>query len=1518
MAIAFDVFIRRGSRLGGGGANGNMPGLLSASTIASRDGTTKMTATTSTNQKQQQQQVRQAQQARLIQPQEERVADSSSSCLEIQSSQMKPSKRHQPPVVNSQSANLRFEDCDDDDDDDDPVVSRPRDEVVWKSEDRALLMTADGTVFHVSRSSSSASGSSKRMPVFNAALEVINRSIQRDCSIESMCSRVFGDFDTYRYAKHETKVIMPLESMLAGPTGQRQLLVIQAMKGMGKSKCIRGGINSGMALGTCPALPSVLNLTFRRVLARGVSKELGSEAQSYLDFPPEEVFDAGKNHVLTILINSLYRTRGVWDVLIIDEVVSVMEMLGSRLIDPSTQFRIVNRLIELVTGAKLIIIADAHNNAETLVVVRELILGAAKAGDWDVRVHDYIHRNKAQHRYFSTRTLSDWKHILFTKLASHQRVVVPSMTRRFALDLALEIRRRFPKLRVLCYVANPEEEIDMEAHMADVNSVWADADVLIYSPVITAGCSFEVENYYDCCMMYAITGCSTVGAAVQMTARVRSLRQEETIVYIDRVDDCFGGVISAPEEIITREAWTTSVESARRSRNAGERAVGLIDMICSLTRKMDNVRKLRFESEFWKCVAWGGGVLRSFDVMSASPEARAVVVSHIETILDAAEICCVRPRIYTGRKARTKEEEEREEEEEEEGDTEEEEEEEKEERKEQDRMMMTRGKGKRDRTTGGGRANKRGMAQPVSSSSFRGRKVKKKIGTSSLSSSSSSSLCGSGQLIRRLAERSDGCIEDTPQILRLIREEEEEMEENRRVRGEDSCHFLDLQEDRRVELAGVSKRRRKSSKKEGRGGGDGEEEEDEQPGEEERIAAILSLRNIESGAFFDQQTGESTPCPSSLRLGNVFRTTDDWMPLLGDMMCRDPCINTHHLEQLGIVSKPMFESVAWRCEPGTEGYFPRWVSQENAHVWQLASIRVVQKVVWERLTSGAVARVSPRAPPRCFSRCGIITYMNSSRSPRGSTPEEICQHDCIPPGVFEKIPTARDDMVQMWAKFLVITKRDEDNDGENARTACIHAWRASAADLDSRSLEMPKNADFDAMALYCIKVADDFVVPLLREMAQEEEEEEGRVGGGGGGDAAAAALATPAAAWNLLIDPYTGDASSKPRHHHVHFALAPSSRGWKQTRIINVNMFSRDGQAPQMIHTWSIPHLLVSASTVARTYGYVISGCTHILPHAGTRMTLETPGFSSMRIYQEFITRRFISTPPIRAMFILRNRDPRQRQPSLSSSRGIGRLAKTSKGRRDEEGRRRREEEGGGGGGAAIYSWDIWWPEGGLKMKAISSKKLCRILRANFERGGTVSASVAAKVVTWGCSTLIEASLRKWWSDGVAVDAVAKQIQDLKLHASFLSSYAPSPSSAEVVAARGEEGDGEVPCDFDMEAARSLDIVEANRAVRMVHHAAGSQPFPDTKAHGPQPIPKDVPHRCAKLAQVYFGCMRSKNMAFIGKAGEIVRIVPANPFLRVGDVRCFGELATTQEKRRGGRTSSLPAPLHLFCSSMRF
>ena len=100
------------------------------------------------------------------------------------------------------------------------------------------------------------------------------------------------------------------------------VLVVQAPKGAGKSKAIREAVHNQL-----PAKASVLQITFRRSLAWSSCALAGRGASLYSALP-EGAISARQHPRLTIVINSISRVRGTYDVVIIDEIVSVMDMLA--------------------------------------------------------------------------------------------------------------------------------------------------------------------------------------------------------------------------------------------------------------------------------------------------------------------------------------------------------------------------------------------------------------------------------------------------------------------------------------------------------------------------------------------------------------------------------------------------------------------------------------------------------------------------------------------------------------------------------------------------------------------------------------------------------------------------------------------------------------------------------------------------------------------------------------------------------------------------------------------------------------------------------------------------------------------------------------------------------------------------------------------------------------------------------------------------------------------------------------
>lgn len=373
------------------------------------------------------------------------------------------------------------------------------------------------------------------------------------------------------------------DSTAAAP---RRVIVLSAAKGMGKSKAIRAMVNR-----LEPA--SVLNVTFRRSLARGAAASLGPQSKVYLDEPEAPHFQADTHPVLTILINSLLRVNakkgGGYKVLILDEWVSILEMLGSDIIDDAKRVHISDLLTEIARGASTIVVSDALLDTYSLVALRKMLDMDVIATD--VILLEFLHRNHSDYHYHEHLKEGEWMDELERMvLLQRKRVVVPCMTKSFALKLTERLQKHLPPDRILCYVAGSDH--DMVHHMAEIDRVWVGKDVVIYSPVITAGCSFEVRAHFDACFLYAYQGTASVRSAVQMLSRVRDLHSKQIHIYMAK---CPQKLLDS-DLVVSKLLATNPALDPAISRNLHDAT-----LVMRAVRAVDRV--YCFRSAFWKLAA---------------------------------------------------------------------------------------------------------------------------------------------------------------------------------------------------------------------------------------------------------------------------------------------------------------------------------------------------------------------------------------------------------------------------------------------------------------------------------------------------------------------------------------------------------------------------------------------------------------------------------------------------------------------------------------------------------------------------------------------------------------------------------------------------------------------------------------------------------------------------------------------------------------------------------------------------
>ena len=129
---------------------------------------------------------------------------------------------------------------------------------------------------------------------------------------------------------------------------------------------------------------------------------------------------------------------------------------------------------------------------------------------------------------------------IFKLLNEKKKIAIASMTSSDATNYKNLISKKYPDLKIGIYISTTD--CKSKKDLKNVIEKWGDLDVVIYSPTITAGVSFDIKNYF-----YKIFGVISCGSCCprdfyQMLARIRYPENNNITVFnngISGTSKCF-------------------------------------------------------------------------------------------------------------------------------------------------------------------------------------------------------------------------------------------------------------------------------------------------------------------------------------------------------------------------------------------------------------------------------------------------------------------------------------------------------------------------------------------------------------------------------------------------------------------------------------------------------------------------------------------------------------------------------------------------------------------------------------------------------------------------------------------------------------------------------------------------------------------------------------------------------------------------------------------------------------------
>lgn len=307
----------------------------------------------------------------------------------------------------------------------------------------------------------------------------------------------------------------------------KRLLCVQSEKGTGKtSNLLESLFKTNYGLDLINDSTSILFLSSRvtfGIKLYGDLKEYGFELYSQVN----EHYISSKRIICQI--DSLMRLDTEnFDIVIIDECESLARYITSTHFTKNPKANLVISCFEyMVANSKHTYILDADLSDRCLNYYSKVI----DCNNDDIYIIQNDFKAYSEYKLLCCQ-YSSWARQILLKLEDNKKLAIAMASNSKAKDLAVYIREKFSSKTVLL-INREMSETDKRNLLQNVNSNWNKYDVVIYTPSVCMGVSFDIESYFDYIFAY---GChESLGSQewCQMIHRVRSPVNKQVYVAID-------------------------------------------------------------------------------------------------------------------------------------------------------------------------------------------------------------------------------------------------------------------------------------------------------------------------------------------------------------------------------------------------------------------------------------------------------------------------------------------------------------------------------------------------------------------------------------------------------------------------------------------------------------------------------------------------------------------------------------------------------------------------------------------------------------------------------------------------------------------------------------------------------------------------------------------------------------------------------------------------------------------------
>jgi hypothetical protein len=307
----------------------------------------------------------------------------------------------------------------------------------------------------------------------------------------------------------------------------KKLIAIQSEKGTGKTSNL---LEKLFASNKVTNYTRILIVSSRRTLGIKFLGDLSKyNFKLYSEIEEPDIRDTR----IICQLDSLLRLKlSKYDIIIVDECESMARYLTSIHFKKNNKSGfIVNMFEYYINNAKNVYILDADLSDRCLNYYKKL------CDTQDKNIDLIINKHKPYEEYTVVSMEYElWLNKILDYVNNNKKIVIAMTSNNKAKDLKILIENNNPDKKILIIHKETTDDQKME-YVKNVNEQWQLYDIILYTPSVNMGISFDIVNYFDCIFGY---GCSnSVGGQefTQMLHRVREPKEKNIYIAIDNFQE---------------------------------------------------------------------------------------------------------------------------------------------------------------------------------------------------------------------------------------------------------------------------------------------------------------------------------------------------------------------------------------------------------------------------------------------------------------------------------------------------------------------------------------------------------------------------------------------------------------------------------------------------------------------------------------------------------------------------------------------------------------------------------------------------------------------------------------------------------------------------------------------------------------------------------------------------------------------------------------------------------------------